>query len=401
MPHDPFVTADGDSIPWLGFRAEQFLDRTTAVYGPSKSGKSVTMKAIMKLLSPLIEQVLLVSPSERQNLDYDEIVPKLMTHYRIWLEAKGDEASQETAAGASKGPPKKGRPKATTVDKDGGLRFFEDLFERQEAATSVYRQVNQLLVLKKLFDRVSGAHERRGLALIGEHRERAIRMIRRRHHGGERDKNERELSKKIDEIKRAFFKKHIIDHIEELQKVRSLSAPERFSLDRIEFNPRMLLVLDDCASELTKKIVESPVFKKLFYRGRHAMITLLIACHTPNDLAPGLRKNTFNCLFTAADSANAYFTNASNGFTAPMRKEILPLVGGVFDTTDHEYLKFAYVRDSSQRFFVFEVQYPRPFRFGGDALWEMEEEAARKEEGLARDNEFYKYYFDEEGSVDG
>jgi hypothetical protein len=43
------------------------------------------------------------------------------------------------------------------------------------------------------------------------------------------------------------------------------------------------------------------------------MISALITCHTPNDLATGLRKNTFNCLFTDADTAVSYFTNKYNG----------------------------------------------------------------------------------------
>jgi hypothetical protein len=395
MSPPPFVTEDGDQLPWLGLRAEQFLDRTTVIYGPSKSGKSVAMKAIMKLLSAIIGQVMLISPSENQNRDYEGIVPKICTHSRIWLP---EPKEPEPPVGGAAGPKKRGRPaKKKPADKEGGLRFFHKLFKRQEASVAIYNRINRLNVLRRLFNRIAGNREKSGLKRIEEHLQKCLRNIKRRFHGGQRDKEEREILEKFDEIRRAFFKRHIILNIKKFGSMRDLDKNELFSIERIEFNPRMLLILDDCASELTKKIVESQVFKQLFYRGRHAMITVLIACHSPTDLATGLRKNTFNCLFTAADSANAYFGSATNGFTPAQRKEVLPLVSAVFEATDHEYLKFAYVRDSIEKFFVFKVEYPRTFRFGDDALWEMEEEGAMAGDEENVDNEFYQYYVDEGG----
>lgn len=207
------------------------------------------------------------------------------------------------------------------------------------------------------------------------------------------ERRTRSFNEKLGELKQAFFKKHILESYQELDEAK-LSKDERFSLSHIQFNPRMLIILDDCAAELTNAIVNSPVFKKIFFQGRWCMISALITCHTPNDLATGLRKNTFNCLFTDADTAVSYFTNKSNGFSLAARKDAERMVSEVFTDGDpeHPFMKFAYVRDSVEKFYVYEVEYPRTFQFGSAALWEAEEEAAAEDEAINPESEFYSAY---------
>lgn len=375
---EPFVTDDGAEIPYLGLTAEQFLNRSTALYGPSKSGKSVAIKAIMKMLSAHIEQVILVSPTEPQNQDYKGIIPAIVTHHRIWLPDKdaGD-----------------GRKAATKADKKGGMRFFEHLWERQEFAMQIYNKANRMEVLESLYRRVATDRTERGLRKLGSYREKGVRRIRKHYSGGEMERRIREFNEKLDDLRRAFYKKQIAAAYSDLEgNARTLSADERMSLEHLEFNPSLLLVLDDCAAEMTNAIVNSPVFRKLFFQGRHLRITLLVTCHTPNDLASGLRKNTYNCIFTSADSAVSYFNNTTNGFIAAQKREATDLVTQVFEAREPKFLKFAYVRDSLQKFYVFKVNYPRTFRFGCSALWEMDRIVAEREGALDRANPFYKAY---------
>jgi hypothetical protein len=375
---EPFVTDDGDEIPYLGNTAEQFLNRSTALYGSSNSGKSVAIKAIMKMLSTHIEQVILVSPTEPQNQDYKGIIPSIVTHHRIWLPEKDHAGGKKTA---------------TKSDRKGGMRFFEQLWERQEFAMQIYNKANRMDTLKSLYNRVATERTERGLRKLGSYRERGVHRIRKHYSGGEMERRIREFNEKLDDLRRAFYKKQIAASYNDLEEnIRSLSTDERMSLEHLEFNPNILLVLDDCAAEMTNAIVSSPIFRKLFFQGRHLRITLLVSCHTPNDLASGLRKNTYNCIFTTADSAISYFSNTTNGFAAAQKKESCRLVTQVFEARDPKFLKFAYVRDSPQRFHVFKVNYPRTFRFGCSALWEMDRIVAEREGALDRSNPFYKAY---------
>jgi len=371
MPTEPFYLGDGTPLPWLGIAAKQFLDRSTVLYGPSGTGKTVGTKAIMKVLCDHIDQVILVSPTEPQNKSYRGIVPSLVTHHRIWLPSVND----------SKG------------GRDGGMRFFDRIWARQEVATALYRRANDLKALEKLFERVADDPARKSRRKIERYRVRGLADIRRANRGGEMERRIQNFEEQIEKVKQAFFKKHILGSFQELDAA-NLEKDERFSLTHIQFNPRMLIILDDCAADLTPAIVKSPVFRKIFFQGRHSMITAIVACHTPNDLPPGLRKNTFNCLFTDDDTAVSYFSTKTNGFTNAMRKRAEAIIEEVFASEDkeHPFMKFAYIRDSTQKFYVYEVEYPRSFRFGSDALWEAEDEGAATGEAIDPGNEFYDAY---------
>ena len=377
---EPFIAADGTEIPYLEMKAKQFLDCTTAVYGPSKTGKTVTIKAIMKLLHRHIEQVILVSPTEPQNQSYKGTVPSVLTHHRMWLPEENVENG--------KAEKKKGDDKTK-----GGLRFFEQIWARQQLAVSIYNKANRLEILKKLYQRVADKRSDRDLAKIDIFRGKQEGRIRKHYRGGEMEQRLTKMIEMIDSLRRAFYRKHITAEYERLQRGREgLSADERMSLDQFFFNPRLLLIFDDCAAEFTNRIVGSEVFRKLFFQGRWAMVSVLIACHTPNDLVPGLRKNTFNCLFTGPECANSYFTSVTNGFSRADRRNIPDLTAEVFGDEDHPHRKFAFVRDSHQRFYVYQVPYPKTFRFGCEALWRLEDEVAARGEMIDRSNEFYQAY---------
>lgn len=373
MPR-PFETEDGEKIPYLPNRASQFMDRSTVLYGPSKTGKSVAIKAIMKTLCPHIEQVILVSPTEAQNRGYAGIIPKAWIHSRIWL------------------PPKEGTKGA---DREGGMRFFEKIWARQEMATSVYNRVNRIKILERLFRRIANKDDHRKVRKMNSYTETQQKRIRRHYTGGELETRMKGLNEQIKQLQLTFYKKTIIEKRKHLDRNwDSLSSDEQFTLARIDFNPRLLIILDDCAAELTSKIANSEVFKKIFFQGRHAMITIMIACHTPNDLPTGLRKNAMNSIFTSPDCATSYFTNSSNGFSVPTRKALVGKISSVF-ASEKSFLKFAYDRDEKARFFVFQVEYPRAFRFGSEELWRIGDAIAAEDGEMDRENEYYAAYASE------
>lgn len=124
------TTHSGKLIPELQFKAHHFIDKTTVLYGPSKTGKTVYVKHIMKILQPHIEQILVVAPSEPSNRSYEGFVHPTLIHYRLWLADKQKN------------------------DNKGAERFLEAIWQRQTMMSSIYSRVNNIDMLKTLYHKL-------------------------------------------------------------------------------------------------------------------------------------------------------------------------------------------------------------------------------------------------------
>ncbi len=79
------ILESGKTIPELKISPSTYIDKTIAIYGPSKTGKTVITKHIMKMVDPFIEQVLIIAPSEPSNRSYEGFVDQPFIHYRLYL----------------------------------------------------------------------------------------------------------------------------------------------------------------------------------------------------------------------------------------------------------------------------------------------------------------------------
>jgi hypothetical protein len=82
------VTESGKRIPELVFHASLFLDKTTVIYGASKSGKTTQTKNIMSVVNGLCDEIIVVAPTEPSNRSYEGYVDEPLVHYRLWLAVK-------------------------------------------------------------------------------------------------------------------------------------------------------------------------------------------------------------------------------------------------------------------------------------------------------------------------
>ena len=55
----------------------------------------------------------------------------------------------------------------------------------------------------------------------------------------------------------------------ELLKQKHLTEDEKYSLMYLNFNPRLLLIFDDCSAQL-KPFFNKEIFRMLFYQNRHS-----------------------------------------------------------------------------------------------------------------------------------
>src|SRR5271170_3772007 len=78
------TTENGHQVPQLVFAPSLFLDKTTVLYGPTKTGKTVHIKCILETLRGCCDEIIVVAPSEPSNRSYEGFVDAPLIHYRPW-----------------------------------------------------------------------------------------------------------------------------------------------------------------------------------------------------------------------------------------------------------------------------------------------------------------------------
>jgi hypothetical protein len=364
----------GKRVPRLVVGPSMFIDRTVAIYGPSKTGKTVITKHVMKELNGHIEQVLVIAPSESSNRSYEGFVDPPLIHYRLYL---ADPAN----------PKKDDGPR-------GGLRFLEAVWKRQEMMAAIYTRANCADVLARLFARLPREARQEGLKyieVINEKRGRVIEQVRRRFSSepGRCDEKVKEINEKFKQMLVLIYKKYIAPQYEELWARADLSEDERYSLTYLLFNPRLLLIFDDCAAQL-KPLFGKEIFRQLFYQNRHSFITMVICCQDDTDLPTNLRKNAFISFFTEPVVCKSNFDRASNQFGKQIRQLTEEIVPEVF----RGHRKLAYIREDDRRQHFYHVQfpYPKPFRFGSEASHELCKEVRSTGVSMDKENPYYEHF---------
>lgn len=370
------VSDSGQQVPELAMRPSLFIDRMTVIYGPSKTGKTVLVKSIMKQLHGHIDQILVVAPTEPSNRTYEGFVSKPLVHYQMHLPPP---------------PPKAGEKKQADSEQKAALRFLERVYKRQEMMAAIYTRANGLRTLHRLYQRLShserkesGGHIRR----LERKRKRAVGVVERRYAAepGHRDTKVKEVNDMFRKMLALLYKQALTPHAGRLWRRGDLGEEERCSLRYLHFNPRLLLVFDDYAAQL-KPFWRKEVFRKLFYQNRHSFISVIMCCQDDTDLPPNLRKNAFVSIFTDKVVCVSNFERAANKYTKTTRQ----FVAEILETVFQGHRKLAYIREDGRRqyFYHLTASYPRPFLFGSDALVELCSMVATTGTTMDKSNPYY------------
>ena len=368
---DVIVSKTGKKIPQIKATPRTFIDKTIVFYGPTGSGKTVAAQHIMNLLKDSIDICLVVCPTELVHHTYEPIVGLPYIHYSLTLDPTSAKSS----------------PSAV---KDAGLNFIEEIKKKQEAAMTKYGQFNDLDTLtnlihklpKKVFEQIQiPLHE------IDKKRKKLIEEIRLRNAKdlGKFQEEVDQVKAQILELMRLLFKKFIRENIKELEHCR-LTKEEQDAIDYIDFNPRMLLVFDDCAAEM-KALMKTPSFRKLFYQGRHLGLTTMFLCQDDTDMDANLRKNAYISIFCSPEVCSANFERQSNNYGKEL-KQLMPIISREVIVAKQRSL--LYIRDDKMRqnVYAFSPKVPPKFRFGCEAAREFADEV--KGNGRAAGNPYYK-----------
>jgi hypothetical protein len=314
------------------------------------------MVDILYQLRPYIDQIIVISPTDRQNHTYDRgIAPLPCIHYGL------------TA------------------------KLLDDIWDRQTALASVYTKANNPDCLKKLFERIPNMYAAKAAIESINNKLRSYqRELNEIYNDGGAD-SEARIKDKMAEMETECKKmillvyKHYINGSRDYLSKQRLSQDEAYTLRYLNLNPRLVLIFDDC-TDLLNKFKGHRVMQKLFYQGRWAFITALIACHTDKALNPELKKNAFVSVFTEEGCAHGYFHRKSNDLdkdavtkaTAACKIAFTPLA---------KYQKLVWVRDE-KKFYTLTATKHENFKFGSAAVWEYCSQCQAEAGSISSDNKF-------------
>jgi|TARA_R110002153_G_scaffold273997_3_gene446403 ABC-type dipeptide/oligopeptide/nickel transport system ATPase component len=328
--------------------SDKFLDKTTVIYGESGTGKSVLIVDILHALKKHIDQAMVFSPTDRQNHTYDNgVIPAPFIHYTM------------------------------------SEKILDDIWLRQEALVAMYTRSNALAVLHSLYRKVPSNIRSSADATL-----RIIDCKMREHVADADDAQITKMQEDCDGLKIRVYKQ-IIKANDDIISRLELSKEEAFCYKYHDVNPRMVLIFDDC-TDLIKKHRNTSVMQKLFYQGRHAKITAIIACHTDKSLDAELKKNASISIFTEQSCALAYFTRVSTNLDKDDQNRARSCLKQVFGGgVAHQ--KLAWVRHE-KKFYKFVAVQRKDFRFCNQILWDFAR-ASEAEAGRVSSNNPFVHAF--------
>lgn len=366
---DKIVLSNGKELPEFKLTADLFINKLTVLYGPTRSGKTVIVQNILKKLRKHIDQIIVVCPTEPSHKTYEKFVPKPLIHYSL---------------GSVDPSIKKDTPK------DAACRFLQAIYDRQTMVTNFYQTHNKAEKWKEFYKKIPGRKRQRSdeiIDRINRRRDKVIEKIRREKTGVDAVDSMEIVSAKHSGALEMIYKKYVRENFKEVK--RHCSNKDREILYYIEFNPKIVLVLDDCAADLGL-INKTEIFRRFFYQGRHCNITTVICCQDDTDLNANLRKNAMLSIFTSRGVCLSNFTRQANNVPNDVKNMVTDAAARVFKG----HRKFVYLRDddTGQCYYHLTCPKPKKFIFGSRAIQELCDLVVADSNEIDKSNKFYKAF---------
>lgn len=315
------------------FDMNDFLDRSILFIGGSESGKTTLMLYVMHELRHQFPRVCVFSRSNSENHTYDGIIPDILIY---------DKPTKE---------------------------ILEDIWDLASEATNTYNRVHQYKPMYSLFRRVANRGECMRFKSLQNEYHKAIRRICAANKRGIAEALCNKLKKKFDK-KIVIYMKTVVARKRRMINAAMLKTPEeKFTYHYLTYNPRTLMIFDDCTVELGKLMTsKNKTIENLFYRGRHKFITHFYAIHTDKKFPSEVRQNAFVTILTDGSSANSYFGH-KNGLTKQEQDTAKAIIQDVYN---HEYEKLVYLRkkDFPEKFQSIKADLVGKFRMCSPIVWQ-------------------------------
>jgi hypothetical protein len=311
-------TASGLSVPWLNKTYENHLDKTTLIFGGTNSGKSTLIEEIMYMCKDYIPNTIVIAPQTSRGGYVNKLKPQC-------------------------------------IKEDLTKQLMQNIWDRQVNATQIYKTANDPKILRSLFCKSPDREEMEAVLSIARKAQSTISDIERTIKDFSQRRGQiNNIIKIRDKNILNAYKRTIRQHKDYIGRLQ-LTIEEKIALEYLDFNPRLMLIIDDCSEMVRKwngffKKGESNIFECIFYKGRHNYITFIFACHDDKIVTPELRKNTRLSIYASKQVLITAVNRGSSGFTPQEKKDVLEIAEVIFHDENAEFKshrKLCYIREEA------------------------------------------------------
>jgi hypothetical protein len=354
------VLDDKSKIKWFTKNYNYYLNKTTIIYGRTNSGKSTIIDEIMWLCKDYVPTIFVIAPTNSSNNAYTDKIPSQF------------------------------------IFKDIDVEWLEKLLTRQKNSAGVYRNANKMEILKSIFNKISDDLSQTLELSIIKKAEVSIHLIDQSNMEFASKKHQKtQILEDRDNMLRKLYKTNIRFHKIKLEQSNALTKLEKSALSFLDFNPNLILILDDCASKFKKLYKKSTAIKEIFYEGRHYFFTTIISSQDDKEIDSELRKNTTISIFTTSQAATSNFERASNGYAKHEKIHAKKCIESVFKQDENDiknYRKLVYVQNDSEPFRYTIANIYDNFRMGSLPMWEYSEKIKNKNDSIQKGNLLFESY---------
>ena len=351
---------DKTKLKWFQKNYKYYLNKTTIIYGRTNSGKSTIIEEIMYMCKDYVPTIFVIAPTNASNNAYTNKIPPQF------------------------------------ILKDLDVDWLDKLLTRQKNSAGAYINANKLEMLKGLFDKVSDSMSQDLEASIIKKAGASITQVEISNMEFSCKKSQKsQILEDRDAMLKKLYKTSIRFNKIKLEGDSSLNKAESAALSFLDFNPNIMLILDDCASKFKKLYKKSSAIKEIFYEGRHYFFTTIISSQDDKEIDSELRKNTTISIFTTAQSATSNFERASNGYPKHEKLRAKQCIDAVFKQDDNDikhHRKLVYVLNSNDPFAYTIADLYDDFRMGSLPMWEYAERIGKKYDNINKNNKLIDSY---------
>lgn len=357
-------TDDGSiKIPYYEINTENVIDRTSFIFGGTKSGKTTIVLSMLHAIKDYIPNFLVIVPETSAHF-YNRLLPK------------------------------------RCIKSDMSKSLLKKLWKRQVDLTQCCNIAKDIKILKRLFQKINDRQSAIMIEAIQVATDSTIAKLKNRHdldYAQKRDQESDIVQKRDDKI-RFLLKRSIREHRKQLMEL-DLTVEENIALDYLDVNPRIAIIVDDCTENIPiwmkyfkKKDNEINIFESIIYRGRHNGFTFICVSHNDKAITCDLRRGARNVIFTQSQALVASLNKPQSGYTNQEKKDAMKIARRLFgdDTTQTKsFQKLCYIREDNIPFQYTIADIHPDFTLGCPALVELNEKMPKKESKL-EDNQFMK-----------
>lgn len=367
------ILSNGQILQFQELNGNMFLNTSTILYGPSRSGKTTTLQMLLYALRRKLNMVFAIAPSEREKPMLSNIIPKAAVYTDI------NEATIEA---------------------------IKNIWDRQTIAAEVYEKATNLKILEKIYWKLKKIEKKKNLNLSGfetimgsimdlELRtEERFSILKDKNAVMERDEYERLSSKKseiefkIKSYKITLYKKLIHDFYSIICYIK-LTKNEIYAVKYIDFNPNIGLIFDDVTTYI-KPLMKISFIEELFYRARYKYITIFLVTHSEVELKTGARSGAMYSIFTSDTEARKFFKRQTNQFDKDEIKEAMEVIEKI-ELKSGSPRKLMYCRNDLVKFRYYYLDYDKKkFKVGSKEFRRYCRKVLAREDTSTDDNPFKK-----------